>query len=178
MVIGSQGTSGQFVGSELKEMDFDDIKKLLDWITARELTWIVLGATCFIGLIELTPEIKHHGSSINGKGLTVLVILVTFVLIGGCVFSIDRYIRLVNSEGELEKELPESMRKQLWGTMGPAHNIFFEIDKDGNFLRVRNWVAPVVSSIFAIIFYLIVIFKIMPFSKKPRDYVEEFDGDY
>ncbi len=145
---------------EGKEIGKPDTKRLLDWLFGRELTWVAIVAACFIGLVELLPEIRYYGLSATGLGLTFLLVFIAFVLVGATLFSFDRYIRLLESERILEKQLPQNMRKGLWGTMGPFHKILFKIDKNGDFLSVKKWVVYVISSIFAFAWILIIFFKL------------------
>ncbi|MCJ7560723.1 hypothetical protein MUO79_08960 [Candidatus Bathyarchaeota archaeon] len=64
----------------------DEVRKLLDWFYDRELVWIVFGATCFIALIELLPEIRYYGSSFSGGFLTSLVACIASVFVFGFIF--------------------------------------------------------------------------------------------
>jgi len=141
--------------------DVDDVKRLLDWLYTRELSWAVLVLTSFIGLIELLPEIKYYGESIIDKCLTFLLATTALILVGGCVFSIDRFARLTNAEGALESKLPKKMKNRLHNTMGPVHKIFLKIDEKGNGPYFKRWAVPLICSLFAIIWVIIIILKII-----------------
>jgi len=139
-----------------------DTEKLLDWLFGRELTWAVLILTCFLGLIELLPEIRYYGPSLKETSLSVLILLVAIALLGGGAFSIDRYIRLVDAEGVWQQRLPKRLRRGLSGTCGPIHNILYEIDEDGDLLGLKSWMRPLVISLFVATWTLIIIVKVIP----------------
>ena len=107
------------------------------------------------------PEIRYYGSSIADTVLTFLLTFVALALVGGCVFSIDRFVRLTNVEGVLEKKLPKSMRNALYSTMGPFHKMVYEIGKDDNHVHLKRWVIPLTCSIFAVTWIAIIILKIV-----------------
>jgi hypothetical protein len=102
-------------------------EKLMDWLLSTDLTWAVLILTCFIGLIELLPEIRYYGSSHGDVGLTCLLALVALVLVGGCIFSIDKFARLTNTRVLLEQEFSETVRRTFHGTKGGfIYNVLFK----------------------------------------------------
>lgn len=140
--------------------NIDKIKKLLDWLYSTELTWVILILTCFIGLIELLPEIKYYGSSIGGMVLTFLLAFVALVLVGGCVLSIDKLVRVANTRIVLEQELPEKMKKRLQKAWGAAYKVTFVMDEDGKLLHWKRWIVSLASSIFIAIWVVIIILKI------------------
>ena len=140
--------------------NIDKIKKLLDWLYSTELTWVILILTCFIGLIELLPEIKYYGSSIGGMVLTFLLAFVALVLVGGCVLSIDKLVRVANTRIVLEQELPEKMKKRLHKAWGAAYKVTFVMDENGKLLHWKRWIVFLASSIFIAIWVVIIILKI------------------
>jgi len=144
----------------MKEEDLEEVKRLLDWIYSRELSWLVIILTCFIGLIELLPEIRYYGPSFGDTCLTFLLTFIALTLVCGCVFSIDRFVRLTNVEGVLEQKLPKTMRYRLHSTTGPVHKIVYQLDEDGNLLCLKNWIVPLTSLIFMVIWILIISLKI------------------
>ncbi|MCJ7560722.1 hypothetical protein MUO79_08955 [Candidatus Bathyarchaeota archaeon] len=66
----------------------------------------------------------------------------------------------------MERKLPERMVKELWGSLGKTHKLFFEIDEKGNFIGVRKWLRNIVSTLFAGFWILIIILKIIPCALK------------
>jgi len=151
--------SGDGMTKQEKEA-VDEIKTLLDWIYSRELSWAVLILTCFVGLIELLPEVRYYGSSATGMGLTFLLALIALTLVAGCIFSFDRFVRLTNVEGILEGKLSKTMRDTLYSTMGPFHKIVYEMDEDNDHAYLKRWVVPLVSLIFATVWIAIILLKI------------------
>lgn len=153
-------TKGEILRRGEKEEEINEVERLLDWTFSRELMWSVLILTCFIGLIELLPEIKQYGSSINDVCLTSLVVFVALALVGGCIFAIDKFARLAYAEGVLLRKLSKTTRQALFSTMGPSR-IFFRRDKKGNLLGLKRWVVSLVSFIFAVIWIAIIILKVI-----------------
>lgn len=99
-------------GKDIEEAEeVQETKRFLKLIYNKELTWIALTLTCFIGLIELLPEIKRYGSSTSETCLTFLVTLVGLVLVGGTIFCFDRFTTWIDIENAWQKELPSTCEK-------------------------------------------------------------------
>ena len=145
-----------------EEKEVDTVKRLLNLIYTKELIWVALTLTCFIGLIELLPEIKRYGTSASEISLTFLVTFIGLLLIGGTIFSFSRFTTWLDIENKWQMNFSLTLRR-----IGPdhkiglLHKIFVKTDKDGNILHFRKWVVPLTSFIFAAIWIAMIVLKII-----------------
>ena len=138
----------------------NETEKILDWLYGRELSWAVITLTCFIGLIELLPEVRYYGSSVSCLSLTLLIFFVALALIGGCVFAINRFVKITNVEGIVEQRLSKKMRDDLHSVVGPTQRLLYRKDNEGNLLGLKRWIMPFTSLIFAVVWTAIIILKV------------------
>ena len=144
-----------------EESTIDDVKTLLDWVYSSELSWIVLTLACFVGLIELLPEIKHYGSSVTDTALTYLLAFVALALVGSFIFCANTFVRRANAALFLEQKLPKTMRERGPRTITLIHKVMYEIDKEGRFVSLKRGPILVGSIVFAVIWIAIIVLKII-----------------
>jgi len=74
--------------SQSETLTPDNLEKLIDWAFQTLISWSVILLTCFVGLIELLPEIKLHSGL--GVGLAASLWLIYVVLVIGIGYSSHR----------------------------------------------------------------------------------------
>lgn len=140
----------------------NEIKKLLSEVYNKELTWLALTLTSFIGLIELLPEIKNYGITVNEQLLTTITASVGFILVGATVFSFHRVTKWLEIENNIQKDMPITLRKiGPDSKIGMIHKVLLSIDDKGNISHFKKWVVPLVILIYIGIWVTVIILKTM-----------------
>jgi hypothetical protein len=133
-------------------LSLSNSEKLIDWAFQTLISWSVIWLTCFVGLIELLPEIKLHSGF--GIGLTVSLCLIYGILVIGIGYSSHRIGTLYAEIRMLQKSLPEQMKKKIYR----APHIALILDKEG---KPRKKSILLLSIIISALWVLTLIFKIL-----------------
>ena len=102
--------------------DMKKFEKLIDWGIQTQLTWTVIFLTCFVGLIELFPNIPRFDNLWSGRFVYLVLVMAIYVfLVAGLDYSIIRSVRIVHDNFEWAKRLKEpALTDELIKTRGWA----------------------------------------------------------
>ena len=147
--------SGEEKESEPKYKS-EETKKLIDWALQSLVTWSVILLTCFIGLIELLPEIKLYSDNIWGTLLSISLSIVYLILVLGLCYS---FFRISTMFAQIWK-WQHSLKGWIWEELRCYRGVYevMIIDKEGTPRIMRLFL---VSLIVAILWFLILISKIL-----------------
>jgi len=138
-----------------EELTTEDVRHLVDWGLQKSITWMVLVLTCFVGLVEILPEIKSYGNAGAGLVLKWLVPVGAIILLVGLGVSIYMVFRTLDYMGTWQRKLPPPMVKELDETFSRLHWIFFPGPNE----RMRKWIVWGATFGVPLIFLAIVILK-------------------
>jgi len=125
-----------------------DAEKLYGWGLQRQLTWAIVVLTCFVGLIELLPEMKWYKSI---PWLSVCLVLIYIALAGGLSYSV--YVIGITFEhmSKWEEQFPDALKKEEKQATLPHLRIVTKNRK------MRRWIFWFVS-VFSFVLWAIVLF--------------------
>lgn len=139
--------------AEKETLTSSALEKLIDWAFQTLISWSVILLTCFVGLIELLPQINLYSDNLWERLLFGSLSLIYLIFTIGLFYSLLRIGTLYAEIVELQSSLPEPMKQKIIR----APHIDLVLDKEGNLKKKTTFL---LSSIVSTLWILALISKI------------------